>query len=714
MVNRTISKAGWHLLAWALCLSTVLLPQLLHAAATEAKLVLGVETVRPGSSFLGGLRLKMEKGWHTYWRNPGASGMATSIEWKLPDGITAGAIQWPVPHILPEEDLTTYVYEDEVVLLIPFQVDAKVKPGSYTLKGEASWLECKVQCLPGNSSVEHTLAVADASKPSPQADLLKTWQQKLPADPAALAVKASWESATTNAARVLFIDLKPSGDHGTNVNFLPYENDAYEVQAPVAVVSSTPEKIRLRKEIKRLGDKWPETISGILVFGKEPAQKAYDVTLQPSAPTASTPIPAPTTQLPLWLVLIYALIGGLILNIMPCVLPVIALKILGFVTQSKDEPGRVRRMGLVYGLGVWVSFLVMAGLIIAVKIAGHSAGWGMQFGNPMFLVVLTVIMTLVALNLFGLFEITPGAKVLDTAGNLASHEGYPGAFFNGALATVLATPCTAPFLGVALGYAMAQGTGTILLVFSVVALGLASPYVVLSWHPAWLKFLPKPGPWMERFKILMGFPMLATAAWLYSLTPTHYGSRSWYLVMFLVFVALAAWVFGEFTQRARRAPMVSTLIALGVLAVGYVVILEGKLDWRSPSSDTTSSSLPDANKHGIAWEPWSTVAVAKARSDGRPVLVDFTADWCLTCQANKKFAIEIPQVIARLKEINAVPLLGDYTKLPPAITAELNRFGRAGVPLVLVYPKATNKAPIVLPEALTPGMVMDALSSAVQ
>ena len=408
---------------------------------------------------------------------------------------------------------------------------------------------------------------------------------------------------------------------------------------------------------------------------------------------------------------LYAFIGGLILNIMPCVLPVIALKILGFVSQSKDAPARVRKLGLIYAAGVLVSFLVLAALVVAVKAAGHRAGWGMQFSSPQFIVLLTVLVTLVALNLFGVFEVTLGGRAMGAAGNLTSKHGASGAFFNGVLATVLATPCTAPFLGAALGFAFAQPALIIVLMFLTIGAGLAFPYVLLSWEPAWLKFLPKPGAWMEKFKIAMGFPMLATAVWLLNLTPIFYGKRVWWLGLFLVLVAMAAWVFGEFFQRGRSRRGVALLFVVALLGIGYGYAIESQLRWREPLPPEEKSSLKES-PDGIAWEKWSPEAVALARAAGRPVFVDFTADWCVTCQVNKKTSIEVASVRAKLKEINAVALLGDNTRFPADIADELAKFNRAGVPLVLVYPADASQPTIVLPEALTPGIVLGALERA--
>jgi thiol:disulfide interchange protein DsbD len=410
--------------------------------------------------------------------------------------------------------------------------------------------------------------------------------------------------------------------------------------------------------------------------------------------------------------LLYAFIGGLILNLMPCVLPVIALKILGFVNEARNEPRHIRAMGLVYATDVLVSFLGLAAIVIGIKAAGHQAGWGLQFGNPIFLVCLTVLVTLVALNLFGVFEVALGGRALDVAGNLASQHGAAGAFFNGVLATVLATPCTAPFLSIALGFAFAQNAAFIVLIFLAVGVGLASPYVVLSWNPAWLKFLPKPGAWMEKFKIAMGFPMLATAIWLLNIAGSSYGKSVLWLGLFLLVIAFAAWIFGEFFQRGRKRRGLALAIALVLLVGGYTYALENQLRWRAPVAETAKTGSLKESPDGVDWQPWSLEAVAQARSEDRPVLVDFTADWCLTCQVNKKTSIEIPSVRAKLKELNAVALMGDYTRTPENITKELQRFDRAGVPLVLVYPRDAAAPPIVLPEVLTPGIVLEALERA--
>ncbi|HXR46357.1 MAG TPA: protein-disulfide reductase DsbD domain-containing protein [Candidatus Limnocylindrales bacterium] len=705
-----------------------------NAAHTQVQLLLSADTARPGDTIWAGVDMKMDPDWHTYWKNPGEAGMATKIQWQLPPGVTAGDIQWPLPEKLPPAEVTTYGYNNEVVLLIPLKVAADLKPGmALDLKANVSWLECKEECIPGKAAVEVQLQTGYTNNVSPHAATIELWRKKVP-KPFDLSLTAWWEKPANGDTRPLIINFPTklisvqieSGD------FFPNAYDQFEIQAATETISS-PGEIRLRKFVKKYSGDWPKEISGVFLYeaphyGTNAFEVKFSVSDQapvgetisaspesnagvpPASPNLSKTQAAGTAALPL--MLLYAFIGGLILNIMPCVLPVIALKILGFINHSQHEPGRVRMLGLIYAAGVLVSFLVLAAVVIGVKAAGHHAGWGMQFGSPVFIVCLTTLITLVALNLFGVFEVTLGGRALSAAGQLASQQGAPGAFLNGLLATALATPCTAPFLAPALGFAFAQSSSLIVLVFLFVGLGLAAPYVVLSWNPVWLRFLPKPGVWMEKFKIAMGFPMLLTAVWLFNLAADDYGTNVLWLGVFLVLLALAAWIFGEFVQRGRTGKGVAAIIVLILLIGGYAFALENQLHWREPIAIANSIATSPASPDAINWQPWSPEAVTKAQSEGHPVLVDFTANWCLTCQVNKKIAIEIPSVRKKLKAISAVTLVGDYTHFPDNITEELNRYSRAGVPLVLVYAKDVNAQPIVLPEVLTPGIVLDALDRA--
>ena len=703
---------------------------------TQVKLILSAETAKPGDTIWAGVDLKMESGWHTYWKNPGDAGSPTKIEWQLPPGISAGEIEWPLPEKIPPAEVTTYGFENEVVLLVPLTLASNLSAGPLNLAAKISWLECKESCIPASADVAAKINIGSETKTSAEAAMIDLWENKVPqpanyfsindglpnikkpslADSANWNVRATWGKAVSNDTRPLIIELSFKGIlNGLLLNrfdFYPYGSDNFEVQAAVEKIPDINTNFRFQKLVKKFSGDWPKAILGVLVIGTNESSQGFEVGLSPSETSPAVGITPVATALPahsLLQMLIFAFIGGLILNIMPCVLPVIALKILSFVSEAKSEPRRVRKLGLIYALGVLLSFLVLAAVVIGVKAARHHAGWGMQFGSPVFIVCLTTLVTLVALNLFGLFEVTLGGRALDTAGELASKHGAAGAFFNGVLATILATPCTAPFLGAALGFAFAQSASVIILIFLTVGLGLASPYILLSWNPAWLKLLPKPGAWMEKFKIAMGFPMLATVVWLFNVAASSYGKNVLWLGIFLVVVAFAAWLFGEFFQRGRKRRGVALVLVLILLGGGYALALEKELDWRAaiPEPSTTGSLKESAN--GIDWQPWSAEAVAQARAAGKPVLVDFTADWCLTCQVNKKTSIEISSVREKLKSLNAVALLGDYTHFPDTITTELNRYNRAGVPLVLVYPKNADAPAIVLPEVLTPGIILGAL-----
>lgn len=696
---------------------------------TQVRLRLGAESARPGDTILAGVHFTMAAGWHIYWRNSGDSGMPTSVEWTLPAGVTAGPMQWPPPKVFTDDSLTTYGYERETMLLVPLTLASNLPAGPIELEAKVSWLECEVACVPGDAQIAARLTVGPTARPGADQAQLEAWQSRMPKPGTPPEVRtASGGPMTGKTEEILLTGAATEGF--APEDFYAYPSEDYEVLPAVRVLSGASGEYRLAKTVRRLGDHFPAKLPGLLVQpGQDPRPpQAVEVVLTlPSGGPAVAPSPSSVAGSPnpadravgkvggavLWKMLGLAFLGGLILNIMPCVLPVIALKILGFVQQSRESPARVRMLGMLYGLGVVVSFLVLATMVIAVRAAGDSASWGMQMQNVYFRVALTVIVTLVALNLFGLFEVNLGGGAMGAAASLAAKEGVWGAFFNGVLATALATPCTAPFLTVALGFAFTQSAAVIVLLFVATALGLAFPYVLLSWRPGWLKFLPKPGPWMLKFKVAMGFPMLATAVWLFDLTAPSYGEGGilWF-GLFLVLLALAAWVWGEFVQRGRSGRTWAMVVALGLLGLGYGFALEGQLDWRHPAPASVGDEVVKDSPDGIEWHRWSPAAVEQARAAGHPVLVDFTARWCLTCKTNKRLAIDIPSVRARLKETGGIAFRADYTDKDPRIAAELQRYQRAGVPLVLVFPRRPDAPVLVLPAALTPGTVLEALNKA--
>jgi thiol:disulfide interchange protein len=690
-------------------LLTLVLAPLAPAANTRATLLLATETARPGDTVLAAVRLEMNPGWHTYWRNSGESGGPTTIHWQLPPGITAGETLWPVPDKLAEEELTTFIYTEEATLLIPLTLAADLKPGTLELRARISWLECEKLCVPGTASVTTALTIAATNHPSAHAAEIEAARLKLPEPPGVVAFRATWEKPATGDTRPLLLTWS-SATKANLTGFFPDAADSFEILPDSELVpADAPGQLQVRLTVKKLDGDWPAKISGVLVEQRNEARQAFEIRAVVGAPDQTTAVGSTVLPRPLALMLLYAFVGGLILNLMPCVLPVIALKILGFVSQAREAPGRVRLLGLVYTAGVIASFLVLAGLVIGLKAAGHRAGWGMQFSNPHFIVALAVLVTLVTLNLFGVFEVTLGGRVMSAAVDAAATGGAPGAFFNGLLTTILATSCTAPVLGTAIGFAFAQPAAIVVLVFLTVALGLASPYVLLSWQPAWLKFLPKPGPWMEKFKVVMGFPMLLTTVWLLNLAATFYGDRTWWLAAFLVLVGLAAWIYGQLAPGNQLRALASAGL---VLALNYALVLEGQVHWRDIRSGADESKFKTPVPQGFDWEPWSRDAVAQARASGRPVLVDFTAKWCPNCNLLVKPALQAESVRTKARQVNTVALLADYTDYGREIGEELERFGRAGVPLVLVYPRNATLPPLVLPETPTPGMLVEALEQA--
>ena len=691
---------------------------------TKVRLLLSHEVAPPGETITAALEMASAPGWHTYWRNAGDAGIPTTIEWELPQGIKAGPIQWPVPHKLILLDLGAYAYEGTEYLLIPLTIGADAKPGTLQLKAKVDWLECEKTCNPHDTNVVATLAIGDQSKPSQHAALIEKAREQLSKAPATFSVTARWDKSDKANTRAFVIEWTPN-ESVNKPDFFPFEADKFVVESET-VVQIDGKKVTLKKTVT-LADEvkdWPQVIGGLIVndtTAKDPVGFEANLQLPKEATTGAATTSATggvqfgSSAAPrsLWVVLGLAFLGGLVLNIMPCVLPVIALKILSFVNQSGSAPGRARQLGIIYGLGVLASFAVLAGVVIAVKSAGQIASWGMQFQNPVFLIVMITLVTVIGLNLFGVFEVTLGGKTMGAASELASKEGVGGAFFNGVLATVLGTSCTAPFLAAAIGYALGQPAWVTILVFLMMGVGLAFPYVLLTWNPALLKLLPKPGVWMEKFKVAMGFPMLATAIWLYSVAvKAHFGTNgALWLAMYLLLVAAALWVFGAFVQHGTKRKAFAALISLAVLAFAVGFVLEKRLSWRNP--DYAANITKTSEKHsGVEWQKWSPEAVAKARAEGRPILVDFTADWCLNCQANKLSSIEIDPVEKKLKEINAVALIGDFTRKDPLIAEELRRFERSAVPLVLVYPANPNEPPLILPEILTPNIVLEALERA--
>jgi len=647
------------------------------APLVRAQLLADTNAIVPGQSFQAGLLLEMADGWHTYWEYSGDAGLPTTIQWQLPKGFTAGPIDWPVPEAkLEPGDIQTYAYGGRVLLLTTITSPAGVS-GNITLKAKADWLVCKETCIPGGAELELTLPVATNSSPA-NAALFEEFRSQLPSEKKP-PYPISWKRTANQ------LTLQVGGiPANTPLALFPLPADNQEVGHPEFL---PPSSLRISSQ---------GNFRGVLSVGEGPSRRAWFVS-ENSAETEKTA----TATMGLWLALFYGFLGGLILNLMPCVLPVISLKIFGFIKQSGDSRTAILSHGLAFAAGIFAWFLGLAAIIIALKFSGAEVTWAFQFQNPWFNIAIGSIVFVFALNLAGVFElILPGraATAMESAG---SGEGLGGPFFQGVFATLLATPCTAPFLGSALGFAFSQSSAVILAMFASVAFGMALPYLLLSAQPGWTKFLPRPGAWMERLKQFMAFPLLATLVWILSILGGQRGVEGvvWFSA-FLVCLAFAAWLYGAFCGplASSKQRVIAILLALTSITGGGWYFL-GK----------NFTQIGKTNPDSIAWVDFSEARLKSELAAGRNVFVDFTADWCITCKFNERTAINTPAVRALLAEKNIVPIKADWTNSNPEITAALKSFGRVGVPLYVLYPAKDPANPIVLPELLTESILLDAL-----
>jgi thiol:disulfide interchange protein DsbD len=686
--------ASWFL-AWPLCalaLLTTAHAKPVRNGAVEAELVPAVTSVQPGQAFDVALRLAHDPHWHTYWINAG-TGYPTSIKWTLPPGWQAGDIQWPVPHVLTDAHgtITGNGYDGEVYLLVTLTPPADLPPGSsITLQAAVAWLMCKEVCMPGEAALELTLPV-DAGPPAPH----PRWGSKLTAARGQLPhAPDGWQLAVTRDNRTVTLTVQPpAGATFTPADFHFFADDgliAYDQPQPIRTGDNGAFVLTLPMD--PAGPKNPTRLYGVLALSKGDVPGIrIDIPFRtPSSTSSLRSSAAVAGSLPGTLLL--ALIGGLILNLMPCVFPVLGIKILGFVNQAGSDRRKVTLHGLVFALGVLVSFWMLAGALLILRAGGKELGWGFQLQEPGFVFVLAALLLVFALNLSGLFEV--GLSVMGVGSQLQTKSGYSGSFFTGVLATVVATPCSAPFLAPALGVALALSPVASLAVFTAIAIGLAVPYLLLSAFPAAVKFLPRPGAWMETFKQLMAFPLYATVGFLVWVLAGQTPDTGLLKVLFgLVLVAMAAWAYGRWTQHggstARRRFGVALAVVL--LAAGATV------GWPRP---------PD-----LTWEKWSPETVTKLRAEGKTLYVDFTARWCATCQSNKAVVFSSQKVRAALRAQGVVLLRADWTNKDPLITETLAAFNRSAVPFDLIYaPGRTD--PILLPELLTPDIVLAALAQA--
>jgi thiol:disulfide interchange protein/DsbC/DsbD-like thiol-disulfide interchange protein len=661
----------------------------------EAELVSSVQSFAPGQAFTVALRLAHEPHWHTYWKNPGDSGMATAIAWQLPEGWSAGPIQWPAPQRLPIAPLTNFGYEGEVFLLADIRPpDAIASARAATIEANAQWLVCKEICLPGGATLRLSLPTSASAQPDPRwGPQLTQVRERLPVP------LKGWTASVHESDGVLAIRLRSSPTRAPDIRrvvFFPDEDGIIE-NAAEQTLTREGGGLVLRVAATQ-GLRGRTAVDGLLVaepgWGAAMPVAAAQVTL-PVIAAASGPQPG----LGLLVALALALAGGMILNLMPCVFPVVSIKVLGFVEQSQGDAKRLRTHGLVFAAGVLVSFWAVAGLLLALRASGLALGWGYQLQSPLVVAALAVLFSVLALNLSGVFE--TGARVQALAGKVGQGSGYRGSFLAGLLATLVATPCTAPFMGAALGYAMTQSAAAALLVFSALAVGMAAPYVALSAMPRLLQRLPRPGRWMETFKQVLAFPLYITVVWLVWVLGRQQGvDAAVRLLASLVLLAAALWALGRWSVASVPARGRASSIAARAAAL-LLVLAAAALAWPAVGSRTPA-------RDAAAWAPYSATALQTARGSGQSVFVDFTAAWCVTCQVNKKVVLESEQVQRAFREKRVRLMRADWTHRDATITAALSQLGRSGVPVYALYSPA-GSAPSLLPEILTRDTVLRAL-----
>ena len=691
-------------------------PGPVKAQHLTAELVSLGPAIAPGGTQEVGLVLTLDEHWHVYWINPGDSGEPPHIAWTLPEGLSAGDLRFPIPERLPLGPLMDFGYEDEVAFPVAISAAPTVKPGPVHLDAQVTWLVCAEVCIPGKAHLGIDLTVQPGAPGPAQEPLLGALGEAIALIPKPLPAGAKF-TVTGDAQR--FALTLTDKERVTDAEFYPYTQGATDVIANAANQMIETQRDGVRLFIKRSPDlaALPATLHGVFKLSDS---VAYDV----SAPVVQGDTAALASKGPASITaglgaIGLAFLGGIILNLMPCVFPVLFLKGLALVqTASADEGssgvgqrrGHVLRHGLVYALGILVSFWVIVAVLLALRATGSHVGWGFQLQSPVFVAMLAAFMFLFALSLAGQFDM--GLSLTSVGGSLAQKQGYAGSFFTGVLATVVATPCAAPFMGAAIGFALTQAAGVTFAVFTALALGLAAPYVLLSWQPAWVRVLPRPGAWMELLKQFTSLPLFATAiglAWVYGqLYAAGEGVNQIALLLgcFLL-LAVAGWALGRWPAKWGSRIAAVLLIALG-LAIPLTQTHSAAHGNTAATAQPASGNLQPAT--AVVWQPYSEPALDAARAAGHPVFIDFTAAWCLSCQYNEKTKLESEEVERALLKSGVVTMKADWTNDDPAITAKLASLGRASVPTYVLYPAAAGSAPDVLPELLTKDLVLKAIA----
>ncbi len=661
------------------------------------QLISEVKNIQPGVPFWVALHFKIREGWHIYWRNPGDSGMAATIDWKLPNGFSAGDIVWPYPKRFPIGPLVNFGYEDEVTLPIEVTPPANLATNnSVELIADTEWLVCQVDCIPESGTLNLTLPLTNTSAETNQkwADVFETTRQALPKT-------APWSVTATIEEEELVLRFEAPEMQKAQIEqivFFPDRDGVITNAAPQEAVFDQ-KGLSLKLQPGYLTSQL-EQVSGVLVIeealDKQTVAQAFAI--QARVITGETTPSTPPSNLPIWKILLLALLGGIVLNLMPCVFPVLSLKALNIVQKAQKSRKQLALQSLAFTAGVLASFTVIVGVLLTLRSLGVQVGWGFQLQSPLFVTLMAYLMFAVGLSLSGVFVF--GASLMGIGQGLAAKEGYAGEFFTGVFATVVATPCTAPFMATAIGVALTQPPLIAIAIFEFLGLGLALPYVAISLTPKLQQLLPKPGASMETFQQLLAFPMYAATAWLIWVLAQQAGTTGLAAGLTgLISIGFAAWLYQKTRLVSTLVQRLGTLAALAVLGFALTV---------AQLPRTISTDLVSNPTQGIAWEAYSADRLAQLRQSGRNVFVNFSASWCITCLVNERVALNQPETIAVLEAKNVALLKGDWTNRDRSITKALESFGRSGVPLYVLYSSQSNQ-PIVLPQILTPDQVQSTI-----
>jgi len=667
----------------------------------QAEIVSEVTSIQPGSSFRAAITLKMDRGWHIYWSNPGDTGLQTSIEWRLPEGFTVKSLEWPYPERIAEEHLVVYGWHGTKTFLAEIYADESVQSGkSVIISADVSWLVCADVCMPGDETVQIELPVKNSPAQS-NTGLLEFFA----AAAVELPIKNSgWKFSAAVKNNELKIhaavpewfkgDLKDIYFFPDQTGFIRYNGSQTLQMSGTSYVLTIP----LEETDLTLSD----TLTGVLFsesgWRGPGSEKAAEISV-----VISNDIADNSGLGSIWFAILFSFLGGIILNLMPCVLPVLSIKIMGFIKQAHDEHIAPWKHGVSFTFGVLASFLALAGLLLVLKAGGEQLGWGFQLQSPSFLIVLSVFMFLFGLSLLGVFEI--GTSMTTVGGGAQKLQGLTSSFVSGILATIVATPCTAPFMGSALGYALSQPVWAALVVFFFLGLGMAFPFLIISSIPALLKYVPKPGRWMQSLEQFMGFLLAATVVWLLWVLGIQTGTNALIIVLLnLLIVSLAAWIYGRWGNLAM--PKRTRSIAIILTAV----LIFGSTGWVIANIDkyAVSAAQAEMTDGGIDWQEFSEEKLQGLLAENRAVFIDFTAAWCLSCQVNEQTAFTSDEVQQEFINLNITALKADWTKRDARIAQALAKYGRNSVPLYVLY-DGRNPEPQILPEIITPGIVLDAL-----